>query len=70
MPGDDLLRVGRRNMASGVLICLLGVVATAVSYYFAATSPGGGEYVITWGLVVIGTAQFLRGARQSRHHPN
>lgn len=64
MPSDEERSAGRRNMAKGAAICLLGVVASAVSYYFAATSPGGGRNVITWGLVLVGIAQFFRGARQ------
>ncbi len=38
---------------------------TGVTYYLAATSRGGGRYMVFLGLIVIGLLQFLRGLSQS-----
>jgi len=65
MPMEQRKRAGRRNMISGAAICLVGVLITAVTYYMAATSPGGGRYAIAWGLVLVGLLQFLRGVDQA-----
>jgi hypothetical protein len=55
---------GRRNMAIGGLICVVGLLIT-IATYSAAASGGGGRYVIAWGAVVAGGIQFFRGVRQS-----
>ena len=64
LPAEDQLHAGRRNMIAGGVICLVGVAMTAASCFLAATSEGGGTYVIRWGTVVVGILWFLRGARQ------
>jgi hypothetical protein len=55
--------VGRRNMAIGGVVCVIGVIVT-VATYAAASGPGGGRYIIAWGAIVFGAIQFLRGASQ------
>jgi hypothetical protein len=64
MPIEQRRRAGRRNMMSGVTLCLVGVLITAGTNYMAATTPGGGRYAIAWGLVLVGLLQFFRGVDQ------
>jgi hypothetical protein len=64
MPADQRRRAGRRNVISGAAVCVLGLLVTAVTYVVAASSPGGGRYVIAWGIVLIGVLQLFRGIRQ------
>jgi hypothetical protein len=52
---------GKKNMLYGALWCIGGVVVTALSYLFATSSPTGGRYIITYGAIVIGAIQFIRG---------
>lgn len=62
-PFSGFSDVGRRNMAIGGVVFLIGVIVT-VATYAAASGPGGGRYVIAWGAIVFGALQFLRGASQ------
>jgi hypothetical protein len=64
MPADRRKRAGRRNLISGGLLCLLGLLVTAGSCVAAASSPGGGRYVVAWGVVLVGLLQGLRGIAQ------
>jgi hypothetical protein len=64
MPADQRRRAGRRNVILGAALCSLGLLVTAVTYFVAASSPGGGRYVIAWGVVLFGVLQFLRGLAQ------
>ena len=50
-----------RNMAIGGGICILGILITAGAY---ASASGGGSYVICWGAILFGGAQFFRGWSQ------
>lgn len=54
---------GRKNMLIGALWCVGGLAVTFFSYQSAST--GGGSYVVTWGAVVFGGIQFVRGLAQS-----
>lgn len=45
----------------GGLICIVGLVVTAVSYSIAAEGGGGGKYVIAWGAVIFGAIRLIRG---------
>jgi hypothetical protein len=54
----------QKNMLLGALWCIGGLVVT-VATYGAASGPGGGRYVIAWGAIVFGAAQFVRGLIQS-----
>ena len=56
---------GVSGMLIGGLICLVGIVITVVSYSAAASSRGGGRYVIAWGAVVFGAIRFFKGLFQS-----
>jgi hypothetical protein len=61
MPVETRRRAGRRTMISGAALCIVGTATTASSYYLAATSPGGGRYLIAWGMVLVGFVRVLRG---------
>ena len=52
---------GRRNMAIGGLVCVVGLVISLAS--LASVSTGGGG-VIAWGAVIYGGIQFVRGCSQ------
>jgi hypothetical protein len=56
--------VAGRNILFGALFCIGGTVFTALSYQMAAEHPGGGTYVITWGAILFGGIQFLKGLGQ------
>lgn len=55
---DELRAVAVRNMVVGGLWCVGGIVVTAVSY---SSAEPGGTYIITWGAVLFGAIQFLKG---------
>ena len=44
----------RRRMMRGLVITIAGIVITTVSYNSAASSPGGGTYLICWGAILFG----------------
>ena len=48
------------QMAIGFFVCLVGTLITFATYT-AATSAGGGRYVIAWGAILFGAIQFLIG---------
>ncbi len=48
---------GRKNMIFGALWCVGGLIATLVGM-----SAGGGFFIIFWGAIIFGAAQFIRGA--------
>ena len=50
-----------RHMLSGGGLFILGVVITLGTLAAAYSSPRGGYYVITWGLVIVGFGDFLYG---------
>jgi hypothetical protein len=54
---------GKKNMLYGALVCIGGIVVTAVTYGSAAAS-GGGTYVVAWGAIVFGAIQFFHGLSQ------
>jgi hypothetical protein len=55
---------GELNMLYGALLCVFGVVVTAVTYQIAADLFGGGHYVIASGAIVFGAIQFFLGFAQ------
>lgn len=66
---ENLLRseerkAGIRNFVIGLCLTFLGAVVTAVGYALAANRPGGGSYIVTYGLVIAGIAQAIRGLIQ------
>ena len=53
---------GRRHMIVGAIICVLGIVVTAITY---SSAEHGGSYVIWWGAIAFGGLQFFRGLIQA-----
>jgi hypothetical protein len=51
-------------MAIGALVCVIGILVTAVTYGAASSGSGGGHYVVAWGAIVFGGFQFLKGLFQ------
>jgi hypothetical protein len=56
---------GRRNMAIGGIVCVIGLVVTLVT--IAAAGDGGGRVIFAWGAIVFGAIQFFRGLAQANH---
>jgi len=59
---DSIHAAGKRNMAIGGIICLIGIIVTVLT--FSAASSGGGRFVVAWGAIVFGAIQFFRGLGQ------
>jgi len=55
---DVSMARAKRNMIVGGLWCGGGAAVTAVTY---ANASGGGTYVVTWGAIIFGGFQFLKG---------
>ena len=49
------------HMVSGGGLAALGLIITIVTYIMAAASEGGGHFVITYGLILVGGGNFLYG---------
>jgi hypothetical protein len=49
----------QHDMMVGGLWCIGGIVVTAISY--SAVANTGGSYLITWGAILFGGIQFLKG---------
>lgn len=56
--------IGARNMGVGALFCVGGIVVTIVSYEAASSGTGGGTYLVTWGAIIFGGIQFIKGVIQ------
>jgi hypothetical protein len=56
--------VGQYNMAIGALLCVVGTLVTLFTYQAASNSPGG-KFIVAWGAIVIGFAQFIGGLYQT-----
>ncbi|HEU4835114.1 MAG TPA: hypothetical protein VFS90_11885 [Pyrinomonadaceae bacterium] len=50
-----------RHMMTGGGLAALGLVITIGSYIAAASGEGGGSYMVMYGLVFVGGADFLYG---------
>lgn len=55
---DVSMARAKRDMIVGGLWCGGGAAVTAVTY---ANASGGGTYVVTWGAIIFGGFQFLKG---------
>jgi len=61
----ELRKAGMRSMILGSLICILGIAVTVISYMLAANNPNkGATYVVTYGLIIAGAGQAIRGLVQ------
>jgi len=58
---EEREEIANKNMLYGALWCIGGLLVTGVSY---AVAIEGGSYFITWGAVVFGGWQFLKGLYQ------
>ena len=58
---DTSREEAKKNILVGALWCGGGLAVTAITYSAAA---GGGAYVVTWGAVIFGGIQLLRGLGQ------
>ncbi len=54
-------RAAIKYMLIGIGVFVLGLAITIGSYSMAASSKGGGHYVITYGLIISGAGNFLYG---------
>ena len=50
-----------KSMLIGLALMTVGIVVTAGTYAMAASSRGGGRYVVTWGLIIFGGLRFVKG---------
>jgi hypothetical protein len=50
-----------KSMLIGAGIFIVGLVITVGTLAAAATSEGGGHFVVTWGLLLVGAGNFLYG---------
>jgi hypothetical protein len=53
--------LARKNMISGVLWCIGGIIVTTAT--MSAASEGG-TYIIAWGAILFGAVQFIQGVYQ------
>ncbi len=57
------LVVARRNLVSGAICCIVGIVVTGFTY-LASSNAGGGTVIIAWGAILFGGLQLTRGLVQ------
>jgi uncharacterized membrane protein YvbJ len=50
-----------KTMLVGLGLLVVGVAITGVTYAMAASSPSGGRYFVTYGLIIIGGLRFFQG---------
>lgn len=62
-PGVEKPRrtLGEKLMRQGIIWFVGGLAVTLFSYLAAISSPYGGHYVIAYGAIIFGIAQFFRG---------
>jgi hypothetical protein len=53
--------LGRKNMLSGALWLIAGVVITVATM---SPTSGGGTYIFAWGAILLGAVQFIQGVVQ------
>ena len=51
----------RRDMAIGGVVCVIGIIVTAVTYSIASSGSSGGTYYVAWGAILFGAIQFFKG---------
>jgi hypothetical protein len=59
-------KVAQKDMLIGAGFCIVGLIITIATYTTAASSRGGGTYVIAWGAIIFGALQFFRGLARMR----
>jgi hypothetical protein len=58
---SDYKKQSFRKMLIGLALMVVGIAVTAGTYAAAASSRGGGRYVVTWGLIIFGGLRFFQG---------
>jgi hypothetical protein len=61
---EAIRETGRKKMAIGALILIVGLVVTGATYAIAR-GQGGGSYVVASGAILVGAFQFWMGLAQS-----
>lgn len=51
----------KRDVIAGALFLIGGIAITAFTYDMAASSPGGGTYMLAWGPMLYGVVRLCRG---------
>jgi hypothetical protein len=49
------------KMLIGLALMIVGIAITVGTYAAASSSRGGGRYVVTWGLIIVGGLRFFQG---------
>jgi uncharacterized protein DUF4339 len=57
-------KAGLKTMGYGALWFFGGLIVTGISYSMASSGSGGGTYLVTWGAVIIGGIQIVKGLIQ------
>jgi uncharacterized membrane protein YvbJ len=50
-----------KMMLLGLGLLTAGIIITGGTYTLAAYSSGGGHFIMTWGLIIVGGLRFLQG---------
>ena len=58
---DEATRSARNNMLIGLGLAVVGIAISIGTYAAAASSRGGGRYVVTYGLIIVGGLRFVQG---------
>jgi len=58
---DDRSSRSSRQITTGAVFLVLGIIITAVTFGLASSSPSGGTYVIAYGPMVYGAITLIRG---------
>jgi hypothetical protein len=53
--------LAEKQMLSGAVWCIGGLLVTGITWLVAASGSGGGTYVVAWGAILFGGIQFFRG---------
>jgi hypothetical protein len=49
------------NIAIGLVMMVIGIAITVISYSAASSGSGGGRYVVTYGLIIFGLIRLIKG---------
>jgi uncharacterized membrane protein len=55
---------GSGEVALGLILIVIGIVITAVTYSHAS-SEGGGRYILAFGPIIVGVIKLFRGLARS-----
>lgn len=61
-PQYNLVRkAALRQIRVGLVLLVIGLVVTVVTYSHASSSPTGGTYIVAWGPILFGAIGAVRG---------